>query len=212
MSITLYYSPGACSLAPHIVLNEIGASFDLCKFSTADGGNLSSDYLAVNPKGLIPALAIDGFVVTENPAILAFLGRKFHDAKLYPPTGTKAEALCLQGLAWSSNTVHVAFGQILRPERFVLDKEFYPAVKASGQRNYQNCLKDINAYLSTTPFSAGDQYTVLDPFWLVFFRWGVRQNYEMKERFPAYTRYVEMLCERPAVSQALETEGISVWS
>lgn len=211
MPITLYYSPGACSLAPHIVLNEVGVPFHLRKFSTADGENYSADYLAVNPKALIPALEIDEFILTENSAILAYLGRKFKEAGLYPSTATKEEALCLQGLAWSSNTVHVAFGQILRPERFVLEGKFYPPVKASGQENFQQCLADIDAQLSRTMFAIGDQYTVLDPFWLVFFRWGIRQGYEMRERFPAYTRYAEVLSARPAVRCALGAESISIW-
>jgi glutathione S-transferase len=82
MTIALYYSPGSCSLAPHIVLNEVGQPFELRKFATADRANYSPDYLAVNPKGRIPALQIDGFILTENPAILAYLGRKFPGAGL----------------------------------------------------------------------------------------------------------------------------------
>lgn len=76
MAISLYYSPGACSFAPHVVLREIGLEFDLRKFSTADRSNYSPEYLAVNPKGRIPALLIDGFTLTENSAILAYLGRR----------------------------------------------------------------------------------------------------------------------------------------
>ena len=74
MTIALYYSPGSCSLAPHIVLNEVGQPFELRRFATADRANYSPEYLAVNPKGRIPALQIDGFILTENPAILAYLG------------------------------------------------------------------------------------------------------------------------------------------
>jgi hypothetical protein len=75
MTSALYYSPGSCSMAPHIVLNEIGQPFELRKFATADRANYSPEYLAVNPKGRIPALQIDGFILTEVPAILAYLGR-----------------------------------------------------------------------------------------------------------------------------------------
>ena len=111
MTIALYYSPGSCSLAPHIVLNETGQPFELRKFATADRANYSAEYLAINPKGRIPALQIDGFILTENPAILAFLGRRFPSAGLYPSDGSEAEARCLELLAWSSNTVHVAYAQ-----------------------------------------------------------------------------------------------------
>jgi glutathione S-transferase len=211
MTITLYYSPGSCSLAPHIVLNEIGQPFELRRFATAERANYSTEYLAVNPKGRIPALEIDGFILTENPAVLAFLGRRFPDAGLYPADGSEAEARCLELLAWSSNTVHVAYAQLFRPERFVLNEQNYPPVKESGQTNYQRCLAEIEDKLQHQEYSVGSHYTVVDPFWLVFFRWGVRTGYDMRNRFPAYTAYAERLCRRPGVQRALAAEGISVW-
>jgi glutathione S-transferase len=211
MTIALYYSPGACSFAPHVVLREIGLGFDLRKFSTADRSNYSPEYLAVNPRGRIPALLIDDFTLTENPAILAYLGRRHPEAGVYPSTATEDEARCLEWLAWSSNTVHVAFAQILRPERFVPAQEGFPPVQASGQANFQRCLGEIDAHLSRSAFAIGDRFTVVDPFWLVFYRWGVRQKYDMKTHYPAYTRYTEDLSQRPSVVAALAAEGISLW-
>jgi len=186
MTIALYFSPGACSFAPHVVLREIGLTFDLRKFSTADRSNYSPEYLAVNPKGRIPALLIDGFTLTENPAILAYLGRRFPEAGLYPSTAAEDEARCLEWLAWSSN-------------------------QASGHTNFQRCLAEIDAHLTRSPFAAGSHFTVVDSFWLVFYRWGMRQRYEMKTLYPAYTRYAEVLSERPSVVAALAAEGISLW-
>lgn len=212
MALALYYSPGSCSLAPHIVLNEIGEPFELRKFATADRANYSPEYLAVNPKGRIPALQIDGFILTEVPAILAFLGRRFPQAGLYPPERSEAEARCLELLAWSSNTVHVAFAQLFRPERFVPDERSYPPVKESGRANYERCLADIEKRLQHQEYSLGAQFSVVDPFWLVFYRWGMRSGYEMRSRFPAYTAFAERLCRRPSVERALATEEISVWS
>lgn len=212
MTIALYYSPGSCSLAVHIVLNEVGQPFELRKFATADRANYSAEYLAINPKGRIPALQIDGFVLTEVPAILAYLGRRFPRAALYPADAAEAEARCLELLAWSSNTVHVAYAQLFRPERFVPDEKSYPAVKESGRLNYERCLADIEKRLQRQPYAVGDQFTVVDPFWLVFYRWGMRSGYDMRNRFPAYTAHAERLCDRPSVQRALHTEGISVWS
>lgn len=211
MTIALCYSPGSCSLAVHIVLNEIGQPFELRKFATSERANYSEEYLAINPKGRIPALQIDGFTLTETPAILGYLGRRFPDAKLYPNEGGEAEARCLELLAWSSNTVHVAFAQVFRPERFVPNEEAYPPVKESGRANYDRCLSDIDKRLQHQPYAVGAQYTVVDPFWLVFFRWGMRSGYDMRGRFPTYTAYVERLCERPSVEKTLTTEGISIW-
>ena len=211
MTIALYYSPGSCSFAPHVVLREIGLTFELRKFSTADRSNYSPEYLAVNPKGRIPTLLIDGFRLTENPAILAYLGRRYPEADLYPSTATEDEARCLEWLAWSSNTVHVAFAQILRSERFVPSEDAYPPVQASGHVNFQRCLAEIEAHLTRSPFAVGSRFTVVDPFWLVFYRWGIRQGYEIKRLYPAYTRYAEVLSQRPSVMAALSVEGISLW-
>lgn len=212
MTIALYYSPGSCSLAPHIVLNEIGQPFELRKFATAGRANYSAEYLAINPKGRIPALEIDGFILTEDPAILAYLGRRFPGAGLYPADASEAEARCLELLAWSSNTVHVAYAQLFRPERFVPDEPSYPAVKESGRINYERCLADIEKRLRRQEYAVGARFSVVDPFWLVFYRWGMRSSYDMRSRFPAYTAYAERLCERSSVQRALSVEGISVWS
>lgn len=211
MTIALYYSPGACSFAPHVVLREIGVEFELRKVSIANRDNYSPEYLAVNPKGRIPALLIDGFTLTENPAILAYLGRKYPEAQLYPSTGEENEARCLELLAWSSNTVHVAFAQILRPERFVPSAADFPPVQSSGQVNFQRCLADIEAHLSRSAFAVGTSFSVVDPFWLVFYRWGTRQGYEMKALYPIYTSYIEKLAQRPSIVSALQAEEISLW-
>ena len=212
VAIALYFSPGSCSLAPHIVLNEIGEPFELRKFATADRANYSAEYLAVNPKGRIPALEIDGFILTEAPAILAYLGRRFPAAGVYPADGGEAEARCLEDLAWSSNTVHVAFAQLFRPERFVPREESYPPVKESGRINYERCLADIEKRLQKQEYALGERFSVVDPFWLVFYRWGARSGYDMRGKFPAFTAHTERLCRRPSVERALATEGISVWS
>lgn len=211
MTIALYYSPGSCSLAPHIVLNEIGQPFELRRFATSDRANYSAEYLAINPKGRIPALQIDGFVLTENPAILAYLGRRFPAAGLYPADVAEAEARCLELLAWSSNTVHVAFAQLFRPERFVPNEQGYAAVKESGRVNYERCLSCIETTLRRQEYALGARYTVVDPFWLVFYRWGVRSGFDMRSSFPAFTAYAERLSHRSSVEQALSVEGISVW-
>ncbi len=211
MTTALYYSPGACSFAPHVVLREIGLPFELRKFATADRRHLSPEYLAVNPKGQIPALLIDGFVLTENPAILAYLGRKYSAAGVYPSDASRDEARCLELLAWSSNTAHVAYAQVLRPERFAQSSEAYDFVKASGHSNFQRCLSEIDAHLAQNKLAVANRFSVVDPYWLVFFRWGAREGYDMKNQYPSYCRYVDALCERPTIARALQVEGITVW-
>lgn len=211
MTIALYYSSGSCSLAPHIILNEIGEPFELREFSTAKGANFSEEYIAINPKARIPVLAIDDYIVTENPAILTVLGKHFPDAALYPNNNPQLEARCLELLAWSSNTVHVAFAQIFRPERYVLNDDDFALVKASGKVNYAQCLSEIEAILKKQKYALGDNFSVVDPFWLVFYRWGLVAEFDMRQQYPAYTQHIERLCKRDSVKKALNTEGLSVW-
>ncbi|MHA7879140.1 MAG: glutathione S-transferase family protein [Saccharospirillum sp.] len=210
MTLSLYYSPGACSLAPHIVLNEIGVPFDLKRVAVAKGEHRSSAYLSVNPKGLVPTLEVNDITLTENPAILAFLGQKFPSVALYPIDDDHAKARCLEGLAWSSNTVHIAYAQILRPECFVFECQYHRYVRQKGHERFKRCLAEINTHLSIHWYSAGEHCSVLDPFWLVFYRWGLLKGYQMQRQFPAYTEYAVRLCQRPSVKQALKSENIAI--
>jgi len=211
MNIELYFSPGACSLAPHITLNEIGESFELRRFSTAERANYLPAYLSVNPKARIPALKIDDFVLTETPAILTFLGRHFPDSEVYPVDDFKLEARCQELLAWSSNTVHVAFAQLFRPERFVLEESDYGCVKESGHVNFRRYLAEIEEQLTIREFALGSQFSVVDPFWLVFYRWGVLADYAMRTDYPAFTDHAERMSIRASTQKALELEEISIW-
>jgi glutathione S-transferase len=205
-AITLYYSPGSCSLAPHIVLREVGADFALERVPVGERANYAADFLRINPKARVPALAVDGFVVTENPAVLALLGRRFPAAGLYPDGG-EAEARCLEWLAWQSNTVHIAFAQVWRAERFVEREADFPLVQASGRANIARHCTTIEERLAASPFAAGGRFSVADPMLLVFYRWGLRLGMAM-DGYKAWTRYATAAMARPAVAAAFEAEGI----
>jgi glutathione S-transferase len=204
-AITLYYSPGSCSLAPHIVLREAGADFALAHVPVAERANYAPEYLRINKKARVPALAIDGFVLTENPAVLAFLGRRFAAAGLYPDG--EAEARCLEWLAWQSNTVQIAFAQLWRAERFVDREAGFPPVQASGRADIQRHFATIEERLAASPFAAGGRFSVADPMLLVFYRWGIRIGLAM-DAYPAWSRFAAAMMQRPAVAAAFAAEGI----
>lgn len=209
-STVLCYSPGACSLAPHIVLNEIGVPFTPRKFATAERANQSAEYLAINPKGRIPALVIDGFTLTENPAILAYLGRRYADAKLYPASTGEAEARVLEWLAWLSNTVHIAVAQVFRPERYSAETSHHASIIEYGKTLLAQQFGQIERQLGKTGFAVGNTLTVVDPLLLPYYRWGNRMKFDMRADYPTFTRAVERLGERVAVRKTLETEGIGL--
>ena len=131
--IKLFYSPGACSLAPHIVLEEIGAPYELVRLALHKGEQRTPENLKINPKGRVPALVEDGWALAENPAILRYLARRFPEMRLWPDDA-RPEARCAEWLAWIASTVHVAFVQVRRPERYASDPQALQDVVSKGKQ------------------------------------------------------------------------------
>lgn len=132
MDLKLYYSPGACSLAAHIVLEELGFPYKAQKLNLLEGEQRKPEYLALNPMGRVPTLVVDGKPLTENPAILTFLGGGFPQKGLWPKE-TWAQAMLLSALSWCSNTLHPAYGHVIRAGRYADDAAAQESVKAKGK-------------------------------------------------------------------------------
>jgi glutathione S-transferase len=165
--LTLYYSPGACSLAPHIALEETGASYALQLASIAKGEQQASEYLNVDPGDKIPALRTNQGVLTENVAILTYIASSFPQARLLPeePIGL---ARCISHMAYLSNTVHPAFTHIVRPSRFATDLSAQENVKAIGRENVWKLLQELDGLLDDQQWVLGSRYSVADPYTLAF--------------------------------------------
>ena len=203
--LTLFYSPGACSMASHITLEEAGAQFEAKVISLAKGEQRTPEYLKINPRGKVPALRLyDGSVLTENTAILAYLARRFPDKHLLPTDGA-AEARCISMMAWLSNTVHPAFTHIFRPERFSEEPGAVEGIRAMGKKTYWAALQEIDAQVAGKKWMQGDQFTACDPYALVFYGWGKRVELPMNELKHA-TAWKDRMLERPAVRRILERE------
>lgn len=203
--LTLYYSPGACSMASHIGLEEAGASFETKLVALAKGEQRTPEYLKINPRGKVPALRLDdGSVLVENTAILAYLGRRFPEKGLLPKDPV-AEARCISMMAWLSNTVHPAFTHIFRPERFAEDPNAAASVKETGKKNFWAALEELDGLVAGKKWMQGDQFTGCDPYALVFYGWGTRIELAMRE-LKNYTGWKDRMLERPAVRKVLERE------
>ncbi len=205
--LTLYYSPGACSLAPHILLEEIGAEFKAVRLSFADGDQRKPAYLALNPQGRVPVLVEGDFVLTETPAILSYLGHRFAETGLLPLTDLHQLARCEQLLAFFSSSIHVAVAQIWRTTRYVDDPAAYEAVRTSGRKTLQTYFAELETMLEAQDWLVGGRFSVADLYPLVFYRWGLRLGENMA-RFPAWTAHASRLLERAGVRRAIEDEGL----
>ena len=202
--LTLYYSPGACSLAPHIALEEAGATYALQLVSIPKREQQDPEYLNVNPRGKIPALRTDDGVLTENVAILTYIARTFPQARLLPeePVGM---ARCISHMAWLSNTVHPAFTHIVRPGRFATDESAQENVKATGRENAWKLLQELDRLLGGQQWVLGSRYSVADPYSLVIYGWG-KLNRMPVEELKSYTAFKGRMLQRPAVRTVLERE------
>ncbi|MGE5096136.1 MAG: glutathione S-transferase family protein [Betaproteobacteria bacterium] len=208
MSIKLYYAPGACSLASHIVLEEVGIPYETQRLNTAAGEQRSPEYLKINPRGRVPALVVDGQVLTENMAIISYLGGGYPKAGLWPEK-TWDQAKLLSMMAWFSNTVHPAYGHYFRAERYADDEAAQQSVKAKGRTMFEDYLKEIDRMLEGRKWLVANQYTVADPYALVFYRWGNRAKLDVRS-LENYTALVERVLARPAVKKVMADEGITL--
>lgn len=202
--LMLYFSPGACSMASHIGLEETGAPYEAKPTLLAKGEHKTEAYLKINPRGKVPALSVDGEVITENTAILTYLAKRFPEKKLLPADPLE-EARCISTMAWLSNTVHPPYRQTLRPERFAEDEAAHAAVKETGRKTFFAACQEIDSLLKGKEWMMGSQYTVADPYALVFYGWGVRAALPMNE-LSAYTAWKDRMLQRPAVRKILEKE------
>jgi glutathione S-transferase len=203
--LTLYYAPGACSLAAHIVLEESGEKYEAKRVDLAKGEQRSDAYLKVNPQGRVPALLLDsGEAVSENTAILPYLGKRFG---MWPkdPLG---EARALSTIGFFAASVHPAHAHISRPERYASDSALFPNIQQMGRSTFQTYLQQIDARLAGRQW-LGDAYTVLDPYALVFYTWGVRRELPMAE-LKNYAAFKDRMLARPAVGRILADENIKV--
>ena len=203
--LTLFYAPGACSMAAHIALEESGEKYEKKRMDLSKGEQKTPEYMKIHPLGRVPALKLDdGSPLTENTAILPFLGKRFG---LWPTDLVKeAQALSLVGFFASS--VHPANAHVGRPERYTEDKSAFPGIQAMGKKTYFEYMKQIDAMYGKREWLA-DKYSVLDPYALVFYTWGVRREHPMGE-LKNYTAFKDRMLKRPAVQRVVADEGVKL--
>jgi len=194
--VKLYYAPGACSLADHIALHEAGLAFDRVKVDlkakTVEGGG---DYLRVNPKGYVPALALDsGEVLTENIAILSWVADQ---APALAPAGDLGRYRLLEMLAFISTEIHKAFKPFFNPAAD-------DAQRAEARTTIEKRLGLVAAGLAAD-YLFGSQASAADAYLFVMLRWAKANGVTLPAPLPAYA---ERMAARPAVRLALEHEGL----
>ena len=202
--MTLYFCPGACSLASHIGLEETGAPYEIKPILLAKKQQRTEAYLKINPRGKVPALSVDGKILVENTAILTYLARRFPEKKLMPADPSE-ESRCIATMCWFSSVVHPSYQRTRRPERFAEGEAAQAAVKENGRKTYWANCQEIDSMFQGNNWIMGREFTVVDGYALVFYGWGVNGGHHMKE-LGAYTAWRERMLKRPTVKKSVEDE------
>ena len=197
----LYYSPGACSLSPHIILREAGYQFDLEKVDlaakTTAGGE---DFTKVNPKGYVPVLQLDdGQLLTENLAIDEYLADHKQESGLAPKTGTFERYRLIEWLAFISTEIHKQFSPLFKPDT-------PDATRQSQKDLLAKRLDYVAGQLKGKQFLLGE-FSVADAYLFTVLRWTGRLKIDL-DRWPLLQTYIARVEARPQVQAALKAEGL----
>ena len=197
----LYYSPGACSLSPHIALREGGFTFDLEKVdlrakTTASG----ADFRAINPKGSVPAFVTDsGEVLTEGPAIVQYIADQAPGTQLAPHAGTMERYRLIEWLNFITTELHKGFSPLFKP---TTPDDYKPIAREQIEQRFDW----VNGQLAEKQFLMGDHFTVADGYLFVILRWAKSMKFDLA-RWPALNTYFDRVAARPKVVEALEAEA-----
>ena len=169
--LKFYYAPKTCALAVHIALEYIGAPYDAIALDFANQAQRSSDYLAINPKGRVPALVTERGILTETPALLLYLAQCFPQARLAPLDDLFATAQMQAFNSYLCSTVHVAHAHRVRGARWVDDPAAIEAMKKKVPQTMGDCMALIEHGMLKGPWVMGDQYTVADMYLFTIAGW-----------------------------------------
>ncbi|UWR59980.1 glutathione transferase GstA [Phaeobacter inhibens] len=199
----LYYKPGACPLASHIVLQETGRPFEIEAVDTAAGRTEGgADYLAINPKGYVPALRLeDGSILTEGPAILQYIADSHPEAGLAPAAGTFARARMQEQLNWIGTELHKAFGPLFREGTSEAGQDEARVAVAGKFDLIETQLEDGREWL------VADQFSVADAYLFVVSNWANFTGIDLA-RWPYLAAFVSRTAARPSAQAAMRAEGL----
>ena len=203
--LTLYYTPKTCALATHIALIDAGADYTLKRISFATGEQRTPEFLALNPKGRVPALVTPRGILTETTALLTYLAQSFPKAAL-APTDPFALAQLQSFTAFLSSTLHVAHAHGPRGSRWTDDAAAQAALKAYVPTSVTAAFKLVEDGMLQGPFVMGDTYTIADPYLFTMSTW-IEADQVDTTQIPRVMAHRELMSKRPSVIRALAEEA-----
>ena len=200
--LTLYLATGTCAMAVHIALTEARAHHQVKRLDLAAGEQRSAAYLAINPKGRVPALVTERGVLTETPALLIYVAQRFPDAKLAPLDDPFLLARMQEVNSFLASTVHVSHAHGRRGSRWADDQQAIAAMQQKVASNMRDGFAQIEQHYLEGPWVLGEQFSVADIYLFVVAGWLKSDGVEISE-FPKVADHYQRMLSRPAVAKAL---------
>lgn len=197
----LFYAPGACSLSPHIVLNEAGLAFDKVKVDTKSKAMDGGDYRSVNPLGYVPALELDdGTILTEGPAIVQYVADTVPGKQLAPPNGTLERSKLQSWLNFISSELHKGFSPLFNPS-------MPPEAKQLFRERLATRFQHLDKHLADKDYLLGKTFSVADAYLFTVSNWAAHTDVDLSA-FGNVLAYRKRVAARPAVQAAMKAEGL----
>ena len=200
--LKLMSAPGTCALASHIALADAGVEYELVLLDFANDEQRKREYLAINPKGRVPALITDNGVLTETPAILAYIAQTLPNARLAPLNDAFAFARVQAFNSYLCSTVHVAHAHRRRGTRWADDPAAIKAMRDKVPETVGACFELIEREMFAGPWVMGDAYTICDPYLFTLTQWLEGDDVDVT-RFPKVNDHFNRMSARPSVIKAL---------
>jgi glutathione S-transferase len=200
-----YYAQGTCALASHIALEEAGAPYTAERLDFKSNQQNSPEYLAINPKGRVPTLVTDRGILTETPAILAFIAQSFPQARLAPFEDAFTLAQLQAFNSYLCSTVHVAHAHKLRGYRWAAEESSFTDMKRMVPKSVGACIALIERSMLRGPWVMGESYTICDPYLFTVGQWLEGDGVDLAA-LPKVMAHCKRMQERPAVRKVVEEE------
>jgi glutathione S-transferase len=201
----LYYAPGTCALASHIALEEAGATYTTERLDFKANQQNSPEYLKVNPKGRVPSLVTDRGILTETPAMLAFIAQSFPKVKLAPLDDAFAFAQVQAFNSYLCSTVHVAHAHRMRGHRWATEESSFADMKRKVPETVGASFALIERDMLRGPWVMGEQYTICDPYLFTIAGWLEADSVDLS-RLPRVAAHRKRMEQRPAVQKVMADE------
>jgi len=202
-----YYAPRTVSLASHITLEEVAANYEARRLDFIATEQRSARYLGINPKGRVPALDTGNGILTETPAILAYLAQIHPQASLAPLDDAFRFAKVQEFNIYLCATVHVAHAHRVRGLRWADNEDAIKAMQAKVPANMRDCFALIEQSMFSGPWVMGAQYSICDPYLFTLASWLAGDGVDITQ-FPQISAHYQRMRERPAVREVLQIHGL----